>query len=102
MARAAAHHVLAQRNSRVALYDLRETFDAAHGPLPLDVLHAAALIGDASCIEPLGRAWAAAGKDLWWRDRLAETARAIVAREKLTGRHSAIRRVRERYPGFVP
>ena len=36
--RAAAHAVLAQRGSRVALYDLRETFDAAHGPLPLDFL----------------------------------------------------------------
>ena len=99
--RAAAHATLANRDSRVALYDLRETFDAATTPLPLDLLNAAALIGDATCLEPMARAWAGAGNELWWRDRLAETARAIVAREKLTARNAVIRRVRERHPGFL-
>lgn len=100
-ARGAAHAVLAQRGSRVALYDLRETFDAARAPLPIDFLQAATLAGDATCLEPLGRAWTAADKDPWWRDRLAETARAIVAREKLTARHAAVKRVRARYPRFL-
>jgi hypothetical protein len=99
--RAAAHLALAERDSRVALYDLREAFDAATSALPLDVLNAAALIGDGSCLEPMARAWAGAGQDLWWRDRLAETARAIVAREKLTARRAVIKRIRERHPGFL-
>lgn len=100
-ARGAAHRALAGRGSRVALYDLREAFDAAQGPLPLDFLTAMTLVGDASCVEPLARAWAAAAKEPWWRDRLAEAAHAIVARERMTGRHSTIRRVRARYPGFL-
>jgi hypothetical protein len=100
-ARAAAHVALAQRDSRVALYDLRETFDAATTPLPLDLLRAAALIGDASVLEPMARAWEASGRELWWRDRLAETARAVVARERLTGRHAVIRRLRARHPGLL-
>jgi hypothetical protein len=101
VARAAAHLALAARDSRVALYDLRETFDAANSALPLDALNAAALIGDASCLEPMARAWQAAGKELWWKDRLAETARAIVSREKLTARSAVVRRLRERHPGFL-
>jgi hypothetical protein len=101
VARAAAHLALAQRDSRVALYDLREAFDAATSALPLDVLNAAALIGDATCLEPMARAWAGAGGDLWWKDRLSETARAIVAREKLTARSAVIKRLRERHPGFL-
>jgi hypothetical protein len=101
VAGAAVHLVLARRGSRIALYDLRETFDAAPTSLPLDLLHAAGIIGDASCLEPMARAWAAAGRDLWWRDRLAETARAIVARERLTARSAVIKRIRERHPGFL-
>lgn len=99
--RAAAHLALAERDSRVALYDLRETFDTAQSALPLDLLNAAASIGDASCLEPMARAWTRAGRELWWKDRLAYTARAIVAREKLTSRSAVIKRVRERHPGFL-
>jgi hypothetical protein len=100
-ARAAAHLALARRDSRVALYDMRETFDAATTPLPLDLLHAVAMIGDASCLEPMARAWEAAGKELWWRDRLAEAARAVVAREKLTARNAVVKRIRARHPDFL-
>ena len=35
-ARAAAHAALATRGSRIALYDLRETLEAATEPLPVD------------------------------------------------------------------
>ncbi len=101
VARAAAHVALAERDSRVALYDLRETFDTATSALPLDLLNAAASIGDASCLEPMARAWARAGRELWWRDRLAHTARAIVAREKMTARSAVIKRIRARHPGFL-
>jgi hypothetical protein len=100
-ARAAAHLALAKRESRVALYDLRETFDAAQGTLPHDFMSAVALIGDASCLEPLARAWSAAASEPWWRKRLADAARTIGARAKLTGRHAALKRVRARYPGFL-
>jgi hypothetical protein len=101
LARASAHQVLANRGSRVALYDLRDTFDAAPGPLPLDFLAAVASIGDSSCLEPLARAWAGSEREPWWRDRLVRAARAVMSRERLTGRHRAVRRVRTKHPGFL-
>lgn len=101
LARGAAHLALAKRESRVALYDLRETFDAAQGALPLDFLAAAQLIGDASCVEPLARAWSAGRQEPWWRDHVAQTVHAIAARAKLTGRHAITRRVRVKYPGLL-
>ena len=101
VARASAHLALAQRRSRVALYDVRETFDAATTPLPLDLLNAVVMIGDASCLEPMARAWEAAGTEPWWRNRIAEAARAIVVREKLSARTAAVRRIRARHPGFL-
>jgi hypothetical protein len=101
LARGAAHLALAKRESRVALYDLRETFDGAQGPLPLDFLSAVALIGDASCVEPLARAWSAGTQEPWWRDRLAQAVHTIAARAKLTGRHAITRRVRAKYPGLL-
>jgi len=100
-ARGAAHLVLAKRDSRVALYDLRETFDAAAGPLPLDFVSAVALVGDASCVEPLARSWSANANEPWWRERVAEAARAIAARAKLTARHAAVKRVRAKHPNFL-
>lgn len=99
--RGAAHLALAQRGSRVALYDLREAFDVAQQPLPSDFLAAAARLGDASCLEPMARAWAGAKSEPWWRSRLMETAADVVSRLKLTGRHATLRRVRDKWPGFV-
>jgi len=100
--RGAVHAALARRGSRVALYDLRESFDAAQGPLPLDFLTAVMAIGDASCLEPLARAWTASPRDEWWRSRLGEAAAEIMAREQLTGRAAAVKRLRAKYPGFLP
>ena len=100
--RAAAHAVLAQRGSRVALYDLRETFDAAQAPLPLDFLVAVAAIGDATCLEPMARAWAAAPPgETWWRDRLADVAAEIMHRTRLSGRSHVVKRIRARWAGFL-
>jgi hypothetical protein len=101
VARGAAHAALARRGSRVALYDLRESFDAAQGPLPLDFLVAASAIGDAACLEPLARAWAASPDDQWWRDRLHDAAADIMKREKLTARNAAVKRIRTKYSGFL-
>jgi hypothetical protein len=99
--RGAAHAVLAGRGSRVALYDLREAFDMARTPLPLDFLTAIGALGDASCLEPLARSWAALPDEAWWRDRLAEAAREIVRRRRLGGRNAAVVRVRAKWPGFL-
>jgi hypothetical protein len=100
--RAAAHAALARRGSRVALYDLRETLDAAQAPLPLDFLAALAEIGDASCLEPMARAWsAAAAAETWWRDRLSETAAEIMHRTRLSGRSGLVKRLRTKFPGFL-
>lgn len=99
--RGAAHLALAQRGSRVALYDLREAFDQARQPLPADFLAAAARVGDESCLEPLARAWAEATREPWWRSRLMETAADIVSRLRLTGRHATLKRIRSKWNGFV-
>jgi hypothetical protein len=100
-ARGTAHVALAQRGSRVALYDLRESFDSANAPLPSDFVSAMATIGDATCLEPLGRAWAASHGDSRWRDQLREAANDIVRRHRLTGRHGSLKRVRSKYHGFI-
>lgn len=99
--RGAAHLALAHRGSRVAVYDLRESLDRARTPLPADFLAAAARVGDESCLEPMARAWAGAKGEPWWRSRLMETAADVVARLKLTARHATLRRVRDKWPGFV-
>ena len=100
-ARGAVHAALAQRDSRVALYDLRETFEAADSPLPLDFLAAVSRIGDASCLEPMARAWAASPQETWWRDRLADAATAIMHRTRLSGRSAVVKRLRAKYDGFM-
>ena len=101
LVRGAAHAVLARRASRVALYDLREAFDAAQAPLPLDFLNAMTLLGDSSCLEPLARAWAAAPGETWWRDRLADAAGDIVRRHRLSARNAILKRIHAKWPGFL-
>ena len=100
-ARGAVHARLASRQSRVALYDLREAFDAAAAPLPLDFLTAVTAIGDSSCLEPLARAWATSPGEAWWRTQLAEAAAEIVRRHGLTRRHAVVKRLGHRWPGFL-
>ena len=98
--RAARHGALARRGSTFALYDLREAFAAAHDPLPPDYLAAMTMIGDATCLEPLAVAYAAAHEladTEHWRRDLATAFKAIVQREGLTRRHAALRRVRARF-----
>lgn len=99
--RGAAHAALARRGSRIAVYDLREAFDAARTPLPLDFLVAIIATGDATCLEPLARAWAAAASEPWWRERMTEAAADIVRRLRLTGRSAIIKRIRSKWEGFL-
>lgn len=100
-ARGAVHAALARRGSTVARYDLRETFDAATAPLPIDFLSAVTAIGDATCLEPMARAWTAAGGDTWWRERLAGAAADIMHRTRLSGRSAVVKRLRLKTPGFI-
>jgi hypothetical protein len=99
--RGAVHATLAHRGSRVALYDLREAFDAAQGPLPLDFLTAVTAIGDGTCLEPMARAWAASPHEAWWRERLADAAADIMRRTRLTRRSAVVKRIRNKWTGFI-
>jgi HEAT repeat protein len=102
--RGAVHHALARRDSRVALYDLREAFEAAEAPLPDAFLSAVADIGDGGCLEAIAAAFARSaggGPSRAWHEALAAAARAIVGRERLTRRHAVIKRLRSRHGTLV-
>jgi len=100
LARAAAHLALANRGSRLALYDLRESLDAATTPLAVEFLAALSLVGDASCLVAMTGAHARAS-NAWWRRRLADAFQTIIARERLTRRHAVMRRIEKRWPGAL-
>jgi len=91
-----AHVILARRDSRVALYDLREAFEAATAPLPATALDAVARIGDSSCLEAIASAYTRS-KNPQWRRQLLETFHAVATREKITGRHAVMKRIARRY-----
>jgi hypothetical protein len=97
--RGLAHQALAARNSRLALYDLRDSL-LEPDRLPVAFLAALEEIGDATCLEPLAAAYDASSRsgDAWWREHVATAFRAIVSREGLTRRHSAVKRAMARWP----
>jgi hypothetical protein len=97
--RGAVHQALAARNSRLALYDLRDSL-LETDRLPVTFLAALEEIGDATCLEPLAAAYDASSRssDTWWREHVATAFRAIVHREGLTRRHSAVKRTMSRWP----
>ena len=99
-ARGALHQVLALRGSRVALYDLRETFERASRPLPSPFLAAVTILGDETCVEPLASAYANAGTDTRWKHQLGQAFHEIVKRERITRRHSALRRALTKAPAL--
>jgi HEAT repeat protein len=102
--RGALHLALARRGSKVALYDLREAIEQATEPLPPDFVEAISLVGDTTTLEPLAAAYVQSESmedNEAWRRALGEAFRAVVAREKVTGRHSAIKRVRTRFRDHV-
>jgi hypothetical protein len=99
-ARAAAHVVLANRGSRLALYDLCESLKADAAPLPVEFLTALSLVGDASCLEAIAAAHQRSDDD-WWRLRLSDSFHAIVERERITRRHAVMKRIQKRWPKFV-
>jgi hypothetical protein len=100
--RGALHRVLALRGSKIGLYDLRESFAGATGPLPVAFLAAMQVLGDASCLEPIAAAYRRAGADdTWWRQQLAAVFREICKRERITKRHGVLKRVAARCPALV-
>lgn len=104
--RAAAHLALAQRGSRLAVYDLRESLEGATSPLPVEFLAALSEIGDESCIEAIAAAYARSAKagaltNDWWRQHLAAAFQAIVRRERLTKRHAVMKRAAKRWGAAV-
>jgi hypothetical protein len=99
-ARGTAHIALAKRSSRIGLYDLREALEGASAPLPVEFLAALSIAGDASCLEAIAAAHARA-TDTWWRQHLADTFQAIVAREGLTRRHAVMKKIEKRW-GALP
>ncbi len=99
-ARAAAHWALANRDSRIALYDLKESLEAGT-PLPVDFLAALSRVGETSCLEPIAAAYARADGDAWWRQHLADLFQAIAKRERVTTRHAVMKRIAKRWPAIV-
>jgi len=97
--RGLAHQALAARNSRLALYDLRDSL-LEPDRLPVAFLAALEEIGDATCLEPLAAAYDASSRsgDAWWREHVAAAFRAIVLREGLTRRHASVKRALARWP----
>lgn len=97
--RGAVHQALAARNSRLALYDLRDSL-LDPDRLPVAFLAALEEIGDATCLETLAAAYEASSRsgDAWWREHVAAAFRAIVLREGLTRRHAAVKRTMARWP----
>ena len=96
--RAAAHVALANRASRLALYDLRESLETANHNVPVEFLTALTLIGDASCLNAMASAFARS-RDAWFRERLVDVFRAVVKRERLTRRHAVMKKIHKRWPG---
>ena len=98
--RGRVHLALATRDSRVALYDLRELVERATAPLPADFLAALTAIGDAASLEALAAAHARAldGARADWRARIKAAFAAIAAREHIGPRHAVVKRIEARWP----
>jgi hypothetical protein len=90
-ARAAIHEALAALDSRVALYDLRETIESGPGAVMPALLRAAGRVGDGSLVPALARAVA---KERAWLEPCAKALSAIVGREKLRKTSAACKSVR--------
>ncbi len=101
-ARGAVHAALAERDSRVALYDLRDSIADAPGPLPAPFLSAVTAIGDAASLEAIAAASAKAsiaGGASEWLQQLKLAFRAIADREQLGSRHAVMKRIQAKWPG---
>lgn len=100
--RGALHQALGLRGSTIALYDLRETLAESQDPLPASYVAALHAVGDTSCLEPIAAAHAGAAargdSHQRWRVQLEGAFKAIAAREKLSRKSPAIKRVETKWP----
>jgi hypothetical protein len=104
--RGMVHLALARRDSRVAVYDLRESIARAGAPLPEGFAEAAGLVGDAACLEAIAemltRTRAETGNLMWtWQGDLVNAGHAIVERERLTRRHAVMKKIARSSPDVV-
>jgi hypothetical protein len=98
--RATTHLALATRGSRLAVYDLRESVEALGSQTPVGMLSALQQVGDVSVLEALADAHAGT-TNAWFRGQLVTIFREIVAREKLTKRHAAMKKIAARLPESI-
>lgn len=99
-ARGAVHLALARRESRVALYDLREAIAGASGPLPGSFLAAVTGLGDAASLEAIAGAYergVIAGATEWL-EQLKSAFRTVAERERVGRRHPVMRRIEAKWP----
>jgi HEAT repeat protein len=100
--RAVVHAALANRKSRLALFDLRETLEKSDGPLPVEFVAALMAIGDGTCLEPVAAAFdrsiKSGRRNTWWLRHLADAFETITERERLSGRHGVMKRIQRRWP----
>ena len=95
--RAIAHRLLAERGSRLALYDLRETLERWDDSWPVGFVAAVAAVGDATCVESVAAAYERSTSG-WVQEQLLSAFRDILKREQLTRRHAAVKRAARRSP----
>jgi hypothetical protein len=98
--RGVVHQVLADRGSRVALYDLRESLERNAASLTVHMLAALGGLGDASCLEPVATAWAHT-PDPWLKGQLRDVFATIAEREGITRRHAVLKRIGAHHPALV-
>jgi hypothetical protein len=79
------------------VYDLRETLETLGEHTPVGMLSALQQVGDVSALDAVVEAWLATD-NAWFRGQLATTFQAVVAREKITRRHAAIKKIAARAP----
>ena len=79
------------------MYDLRETLDALGDQTPVGMLSALQQVGDAPVLDVVADAWQRT-TDSWFREKLVTIFRAVAAREKITRRHAAMKKLAARQP----
>lgn len=93
--RAAVHVLLAARESRLGVADLRETIERWHDRLPMGFVVAIGEVGDADCLEAVAAAYERAESE-WVREQMVSAFRQVMRRHALTRRHAAVKRAERR------
>jgi hypothetical protein len=102
--RALAHRLLAERQSRLALYDLKEMLDQEEWAVSPDLIEAAAGIADAEAIPSLYARWRGTGESAGpgAKASLERAVRTVIEREGLTRTHPVLVQLLTRHPDAAP